>query len=523
MKPTLLLAAAFCTAAHAAPAPAPRPAPPGPVIEAITALAQEVSSNTPASTPLQQRLDALLQFRPTAATAAKLTKIYGSTPPWTFSRTPAKGGASEYHGALAPLHFRGADGSTVDWDKISLELGMRSDGNAINFIGGTRNIASSDSKVRIALRDMAFEGLQHRSADNLWFGGAFIDIASVSFEPVGGGQRVAFEGIRTDQRMVDQQSRIELAYQLGVRRIAVGADGIDNVKLHTRITALDRQTMLALQAEGTQPLPAGATVQERQARLAPLLKTIAHGAVRAGTALEIDELSASFHGQPLRASGRIFLDGAVDSDADSPQALLKKLAVKLSVKAPLALLREVSKSMAALQVRAKNQGKDDPQAVAQLAASINDIALGKMVSSGFVRVDGDMLISDIDYSAAKGGWRVNGKPVAAPNMAGVPAFATASPQMMQARRIDERCTLPDYPADVIAADAPLSLTMRLLVKADGSVRNVVLSTPSTRPDYDQQVLAAAARCVYIPALRNGQPADAPVLWKVAREAGSKHP
>ena len=65
--------------------------------------------------------------------------------------------------------------------------------------------------------------------------------------------------------------------------------------------------------------------------------------------------------------------------------------------------------------------------------------------------------------------------------------------------------------------------MRLIVKADGSVRNVTLSSPSGRPDYDQAVLAAAARCVYIPALRNGQPVDMPEVWKVVREPGMCRP
>jgi TonB family protein len=194
----------------------------------------------------------------------------------------------------------------------------------------------------------------------------------------------------------------------------------------------------------------------------------------------------------------------------------------------MALLREVTNVLAEVQVKAKNKGAANPREVAQLAGSMNDIALGKMVSSGYVRVEGDMLVSDIEFNGGKGGLRINGKPAALPPLPGVmPAGSGlaggAGAGLMQARRIDDRCKLPDYPADVVTADSPLSLTMRLIVKADGSVRNVTLAVPSARPDYDQAVLAVAARCVYIPALRNGQPVDTPVAWKVTREAGSVRP
>ena len=541
MKPFPLLAVAFTAAltitAHAtveaAPVAAPKAPPPGPVALAMTAMAQELSAASPSSMPLPQRLDALAHFQFSPATAARLRAIYGTTPPWTIQRVPAAGtgagtaGAIGYRGILAPLHFKDADGGTVDWDALVLDIAAGADGRSASFSGAWPQLASTDKTLRVTVRDMKVAGQQQRSSDNLWFGHATVDIAGVVFEPVGSGPRMALEGIRAEQHALDQRQGIELGYQVSVRRIGVGGDGVDNFRFATRVTGIDRQMMLELQEYSESKARAasdpGASLEAKKAALMPLLKTMARGAVRSGTALEIDELGASFHGQALRANGRVGLEGAVAADADSPAALMKKLVASLHVKAPMALLREVSKTLAEVQVRAKNQGKADPQAVAQLAGSINDIALGKMVSSGMVRVDGDMLVSDIEYSAARGGLRVNGKAMTLPTVPAMPAFASASPQMMQARRIDERCALPDYPQDVIQADAPLSLTMRMLVKADGSVRNVVLVAPSNQPAYDQAVLKAAARCVYIPALRNGQPADAPVVWKVVREAGTSRP
>src|SRR5450830_448139 len=524
-----LLAAAHVFAADAAPKKTP-PAP-GPVADAIGAMVRELSTATTPAMPVHQRLDALLAFRHSEATAAKLAKIYGSTPPWTLVRVPATAPGWTYRGTLSPLHFvDAADGSTVDWEAAISDIKVSADERRVTINSRWPSFTAVDKSVRIHLRDATLNAQQERSADGLWFGQAHIDIAAVDFDPQGtgpaAGPRMSMQGMAFDTRVTDRQDKVDLGYKVGVRRIGVGADGIDDFKLATRVTDIDRQALLDLQAMGERQgkLAAGAPEQQREALL-PMLQAMAKSAIRSGTALEIDELGVSFHGQALRANGRLFLEGAVEADAANLPQLLKKLVLRLHVQAPVALLREVTRTLAEQQIKAKNKGVADPQAVAQLAASMNDIALGKLVSGGFVRVEGEQMVSDIEY---RGGLKINGKAVdlpAIPGVGGTPGagVAAASPSFLKARRIDERCVLPPYPADVVKTDSPLKLAMRLIVKADGSVRNLTLSSPSGRPDYDQAVLAAAARCVYIPALRNGQPVDMPEVWKVVREPGSVRP
>lgn len=513
----------------------PPKAPPGPVAAALTAMVQELDAATPAGMPLQQGLDKLLQFRHSPATAALLRTIYGSTPAWTLRRLPAGAGSAKYRAELAPLRFVDADGSSVTWAAFPLDLAVR--GEACTFSGAWPHFASSDQSVRIALRALTLAGQQRRSADHLWFGSNSVDVASVTMAGATGGARLALDGIHLEAGSREQPGGVELDYRLAVRKIAVGMDamngksgdddiGIDDVIVRSRFTSLERATLLELQAWRQLTVAAG-TARERQVDAARLIKTLARGVIRSGSAIELDELSASFHGQRLRASGRISLEGALAADADDLPALFKKLAVQLTIRAPRALLTEVAKVMATAQLRAKQAGVATPQAVAQLAASLDDMMLAKLIAGGLVRIDGDLLASDIDYSAARGGLRVNGKAPPLPAMPGsarpAAAVAGAAPSLLQARRIDGRCALPDYPADIVNADAPLALTLRLVAKADGSVANLMVAMPSTRPDYDRAVLAAAARCVYLPALRDGVPVDAPVAWKIVRESGSTHP
>lgn len=533
----------------------------------MSAMVRELGAATPPSLPLRRRLDALLQFHHSPATAALLGTIYGGTPAWTLKRLPGSTGPINYRAMLAPLQFVDADGGNVTWAALPVDLTVSRDGSTLTFNGKWPSFSSSDKALRASMRDLTLTGRQRRASDGLLFGSATVDVASVTMEMAGpgSGARLAFDGIHSENSVREQGGGIEMGYQLAVRRIAFGSngsnkgnsgnsgnnrensgagkgaiDGIDNIVLRSRVTSLDRQSLLELQAAGSPAVVPGATLQQRQEALAPLLRTMARGAIRSNSAIELDELSASFHGHSVRASGRISLEGAQPADADNWPALLKHLVAQLSIRAPRALLTEVATAMATVQLRASAQDVAVPGAVARLAASLDDTMLTKLVASGMVRVDGDQLVTDITYRASAGGLRVNDKAMPLPAMPGsaavaAPARAGGAPvaagggdgrgsaTLLRARRVDGSCTLPDYPAEIIAADAQLTLTLRLVAKADGSVAHLTLALPSTRPDYDQAVLAAAARCVYAPALRNGLPVDAPVAWKIVREPGSRRP
>ena len=76
---------------------------------------------------------------------------------------------------------------------------------------------------------------------------------------------MSMQGMAFDTRVTDRQDKVDLGYKVGVKRIGVGADGIDDFKLATRVTGIDRQALLDLQAMGErQELAAGAPEQQRK-------------------------------------------------------------------------------------------------------------------------------------------------------------------------------------------------------------------------------------------------------------------
>ena len=118
---------------------------------------------------------------------------------------------------------------------------------------------------------------------------------------------------------------------------------------------------------------------------------------------------------------------------------------------------------------------------------------------------------------------LNGKPLEMPKPTAPVAAVNSGTGMMRARRIAEKCALPDYPADVVAQDRALSLALQLTVNPDGSIGRLELARSSGVAAYDQAVLAAAAHCTYIPALRNGKPVAVSEVWEVVRTPGTPRP
>ena len=71
------------------------------------------------------------------------------------------------------------------------------------------------------------------------------------------------------------------------------------------------------------------------------------------------------------------------------------------------------------------------------------------------------------------------------------------------------CRKPAYPPDALAAKAEGTVTLGLLVKADGTVREAVVRKTSGNAALDETARAAFAKCRFQPGTLNGAPKD---IW-----------
>jgi uncharacterized protein YdgA (DUF945 family) len=427
---------------------------------------------------------------------------------------------------LQPLHHAGDDGSRVDWDEALIDFDMDRAGKTADFRGRWNTLAAEEPGMRVSAEGISLSGRETRSRDGLWFGNVEARVASVRGEGKGGEVVLAMDDLRMGWRSADRPKSIDMQFQNRIGAISVDGEKVEDVHFDLRFANIDRASMAAFQAAGERQRKelAALTPEQQAAALKPLLLGLGKAAIVRGSAIEVDEISARFHGIKASIRGRVGLAGTVESDLDDVTKLVKKIAARFEIRVPVALVREVADVVAARQ--AQQQGSTpDATSTAQMGQTMADVVVGKLVGGGFARIENDVLVSNLEFRNGK--LTANGKEVTLPSPTPSPdgrqpasaERSTLPPGALQARRIEDSCRLPDFPDAVVAEDKPLHAGFAWLVDEQGKVENVHVTTPSGYPGWDQSMTEVLGRCRYIPALQDGKPIGLRIDWNVARSAG----
>jgi hypothetical protein len=522
--PTALLAASLL--AFPAAAVEVKPAA-GPVMDAVQSALRELQLAEDPRLPLPVRLERMASFRHTPETAAKLRAVFGTDKPYDIARRPGKAGALAFRARLQPLHHMSGDGFSIDWDEALLDLDMDKAGQRYDMAGRWKSITAEDANVRLSTQGMTLSGHQKRNRDGLWFGDADMRIAAVRMEMKREGMTVAMDDLRVASRIVEHPKTVDLHFENRIGAIAAAGEKVEDVRVSLRVINIDKASLAALQAAGERQRgqAAAMTPEQRAAAMKPMLINFGKTALTRGSAVEIDEISARYHGNKASIRGRIGLAGAVEADLRDLKALAGKIVAKFEVRVPLAIVRDISAVIAARQA-AKQDSAANAQGALQMGQSMTDVVVGKLVGGGYARLENDVLVSNLEFR--NGTLRANGKEVVlAPRP--VPGYPNADvpallpPNTLQPRRIEDSCSLPDYPDEVVRRDLALHADFFYRVGADGSVRDVRFGPPTGFPEWDRAALEALAHCRYIPALQDGKPIELEMSWNVVRKPGSKRP
>jgi uncharacterized protein YdgA (DUF945 family) len=503
--------------------PAARPAP-GPVADALQSALGELQLAQDPRLPLPAQLDGIASMRYTPQTAAKLRAVFGNEQPFTVERQQAKAGRQAYRFALQPLHYTGQDDSRVDWDAALLDLDMDKAGKTVGFKGHWNTLAAEDANLRLSAEGITVSGQQSRSRDKLWFGNGQVRIASVRGVAKPGASVVAMDDVRVGWRSVEHPKSIDMLFQQRIGAISAAGEKVEDIRFDMRFVNIDRASMAALQEAGERRREQLKTMTPEQqlAAMKPLFLDFGKAAIARGSALEIDEISARFHGNKASIRGRVGLLGAVEADLQDMNTLLKKIVARFEVRVPVAMVRDIAGIVAARQ--AAQQGTPPNAAsAAQFGQTMTDVIVGKLVGGGFARVENDVLVSTLEVRNGK--LTANGKEIGLPKLtpAGTAPVSTQRsdlpPTALRGRRIADSCTLPDFPDEVLSQDKPLNADFAWRVDEQGRMENVRVTTPSGYPGWDQSMIEALGQCRYIPALQDGKPIGMRIDWSVVRTAG----
>lgn len=519
----LLFVATLPALAASAPTPAAKakatPMAPSPAIVAFGAMAREVTAGQ-AWMPYAAWLDTLPGFRFSPATSSLLVKQFGTDRLFSVKRKVSAAGGRNYILTVPTLRRDHPDGSSFAWSAMQGQVAIQPDGGTFVSTFSAPRVVAENSAFRLEARDMAYSGTS-RNDDALPVGEGIAELGALELTEKTDGASTRVDGMALTFGMKDTGGAVDIINDIKARTMTIHGERFDDPHMGIRITGLDKTAVEAIMKLARQPRVAASPHTD----MTPMMRQLGLALLRRGAAIELDDISFSYHGSKASMRGQLHLDNATEEDLAQPARLLKKVAGHLDAQVPVAMLHALADGMAGKQL-AKNQPGADAAAVAALGATIYDGMLRAATASGYARVEGDMLVTTVDIR--DGVILLNGKPVqlpaAPPGMpVGAVDSAAGSGRLMRARRIADKCTLPDFPAEVVAQDRALAMSLRLTVQADGSVAKLMLARSSGVPAYDTAVLAAAARCTYIPALLDGKPVAVPATWNIVRAPGSVHP
>lgn len=515
-----------------------------PVMDAVRSAWREEQQADDPKLPLAARIERAASIRYTPETADKLRAVFGTERLYSVERQPGKSGGARWHMVLPALHYRSAPEAGVDWDAATLDLDLDKAGKNLDLLGKWSSFSAESATTRVTAQGMRMSGRQRVGYRNLWFGKHSVTADSLRLDSKPGGT-VEMEKLRVDWGAVERPKSAEMAYSTRIGAIAAAGERVEDVRVALRLTNIDKDALAELdelgarereRQRGQAAAPAVSTPEQQFETLKPYLRAFVKSALRQGTALEIDEIGARYHGQKVSLRGRVELAGLVPADLGDLKGLTKKIAARFEVRIPVALVREIAGSVAAKQAAQMAVQKGQPvdeQGIEQMRQSVGDIAIGKIVSEGYAAIEGEVLVSRLEYR--DGRLTANGKEVALPKPSGpttvtvnVPdavgrARLTLRANALQARLIEDSCRLPDYPEEAVRQDLALRAVFSYRVDAEGRVRDANIAQASSFPDWDQAALAALNGCRYIPALQDGKPVALEMAWTVKRQAGTTRP
>lgn len=425
------LAVAFlaaCPAFAADPAPVAA-ATPMPTLEAIQAVLGELQAGADPAMPLPWQLERIAAVRLSPATRDKLRAEFGTDHLFALERRPSAAGKLAYRASLFPVHVERPGGITFGWTGGRLDVGVNRAGSAYNLHGGIERVSGDSPYSSLTLGGLTLDATQKRGFAGLWFGSMQGRIGKFGIRNKNEGTEIAISDIGFASRVTEKPKTIDVAYENRIGSIALAGQHVDDLRLALRVRGIGKQAVADLKTatdklqkqQGGQDALAAMTPQQRAEVFAPVLRTFGEALLARGTVIEVDEVSASYHGNKAALKGRVALPGATLADFSDTRRLAGKVMARFDVRVPLALVREIAGMVADKEARDKAallRGIDDPQVTAQLnklaetRRTMAQAMITELVKQGLMRIENDVLVSTLEWK--NGALTANGKPVGTP-------------------------------------------------------------------------------------------------------------
>lgn len=373
--------------------------------------------------------DKLAVFEFSAPTAAKLKTVFGSARPYTMARAPAAAGMVAFDISV-PAHSY-ADLNELNWSWSALKANLLTDeaGRTLTATGSWPRLTIDAKAANVVFNDMTVESNQRRNGDDVWLGTARADVKSVDVTGKEPAVAMKMEGLSGTSSVAENGKEYDIGSDFSIKLITVMDEKIDDLRMSLKMNKLDLTSFEQLSKAIQKTTKPGA--EPKLDDIGPQLKAFVKGMAAHGTAVEITEMSAGYHGHRALMKGSLALGTTVDKDFKTTNALMKKLDGRFEMRVPVALITAIARNVTQAQATRKGE-TPTPEMLDSTAKSLSDMAVDKATADGYARLDDGVLVSIVQFKAGK--LTVNGKAVALPTGSQKPAAGAKKPAKRRATK-----------------------------------------------------------------------------------------
>ena len=408
-------------AAPTAPASAPRA---DQVLEELKksaiwqAYAACVAELTPviSNSDIKARIQQLDGFAFSAPTRQKLLDLFGNENPLHLKSTVLADGNAEVSFALDALDYRDPQGGAkAHFSALTGKTQYSKRYTRERTVASMPSIRFDDGQTtQVLASDLSYATNATKGNSGLWLGSAAALLGQLAIDDSAKELHLKITGLSTRSEVKQHGKLVDLGSDSVIKSIHWGKDSLGPVHMAFRVSNMDGKALAALTEKGNELNQSQLTEAERVARTTGMLKDFALATLKQGSAVDIQDISVQYHGMTAGLNGRVAFSHIEESDFATPSLWAEKLIARFNLHVPMALLTEISRTIARSTLQAQNKDGQpaSERVVSATAKAMLEKMLEKPLQQKWIRIERDTLVSSIEFKTGK--LSINGQAVALP-------------------------------------------------------------------------------------------------------------
>ena len=373
-----------------------------PLLQTLVSAVQELRGLADKQDNVAQSLGRYSSFQFSPGVRAQLKAVFGSEHPLDVKRAPAAKGLIGYAIALPEHVYLDTTGTAYTWAALAGKVSTNNAGTLLNTEIRWPALSGVGSSGGFAFQDIRIDSRQKRGAEGLWYGATSASLGVLSVRAITPGSSAPREQMRLEgldfKGSAQRKGALISSSMDSTIKTVVGANGerIERIHLGLRLEDMPAQQMADFDQRVRNVQASELAADAQQEIIRRTLMDFSKSMVKSGASLVIDDISGAYHGYTASLKGRLSFDHVVDADFENGTAVVKKMALHLDLRVPVALVHDVLHKLA----------PNDKDAARNVVT--------KLTGDGFAVQEQDDLHAVIDVRNGK--LTFNGKVVPIPGM-----------------------------------------------------------------------------------------------------------